>query len=136
MSWQYEDILNLPHPVQSRRASMSMVDRAAQFAPFAALTGHDAVIWETARVTEPPVELTESRRAELDAWLRQLADRIEEKPEVTIICFVPDVRKAGGAYVRTIGQVKRVDGIARKVVFVDGSEIPMDAITEGEFAEE
>lgn len=130
MSWQYEDILNLPHPVQSRRVPMSMVDRAAQFAPFAALTGHDGVIRETARVTEPPVELTESRREELDEWLRRLSDKVEEKPKVAITCFVPDGRKAGGAYVRTVGRVKRVDGFARRVILVDGSEIPMDAITE------
>lgn len=136
MSWQYEDILNLPHPVQSRRAPMSMVDRAAQFAPFAALTGHDGVIRETARVTELPVELTESRRAELDRWLRQLSDKVEEKPKVAITCFVPDGRKAGGAYVRTVGRVKRVDGFARNVILMDGSEIPLDGITEGEFVEE
>lgn len=135
MSWQYEDILHLSHPVSSRRAPMSMVDRAAQFAPFAALTGHDGVIQETARVTEPPVELTESRRAELDGWLRRLSDMVEEQPKVAITCFVPDVRKAGGAYVRTVGRVKRVDGFARKVMLVDGSEIPMDGITEGEFVE-
>lgn len=130
MSWPYEDMLYLPHHVSSKRSSMSMRDRAAQFAPFAALTGHDAVIRETARLTDQPVELTQARREELDAKLRQLAELLEQRPRVTVTHFVPDERKQGGAYVRTCGPVRKIDEVGGVLVFEDGSGIDIQSVTE------
>lgn len=130
MSWSYEDILHLPHHVSARHAAMSMVDRAAQFAPFAALTGHDAVIRETERLTDAPVELTQSRREELDAQLRELAELLHSRPRVTITHYVPDERKQGGAYVRTTGPIQKIDPVAGAVVLEDGSGIDMETITQ------
>ena len=106
-SHRYDDIIELPHHVSTRRVHMSGVDRAAQFAPFAALTGHDAAIRETARLTDSCVELTEDRKAVLDRTLQYLRDHLNESPEVTITHFVPDSKKSGGAYVSTTGQVNK-----------------------------
>lgn len=134
---KYDDILNLPHHVSPKRAHMSMVDRGAQFSPFAALTGYDAVIQETARLTESPVELDEDALAALDAKLRLLRDAADSHPEVTFSCFQPDGRKEGGACVRVTGQVKKIDSYARAIVLMDNQVIPMERILdmEGPFAE-
>lgn len=130
MKWKYEDMLELPHHVSAKRPRMDMIDRAAQFAPFAALTGHDAVIRETARLVDQPVELTESRRAELDGQLQELSERLDGQRSVTITHYVPDQRKQGGAYIRTTGRIKKVDTAAQAVVLVDGSGIELDTITD------
>lgn len=134
---KYDDILNLPHHVSPKRAHMSMVDRGAQFSPFAALTGYDAVIQETARLTEMPAELDEDAQAALDAKLRRLRDAADSHPEVTITCFQPDDRKEGGACVRVTGQVKKIDSYAQVIVLTDNQVIPIDRILdlEGPFAE-
>lgn len=124
----YEDIIHLPHHVSPKRAPMSMHDRAAQFAPFAALTGHDAIIRETARVVDAPIELTESRREELNRQLQMLSDRIVENPQVTVTHYIPDERKPGGAYVITTGRVKKLDEFAHVLVMCDGSAIDVDTI--------
>ena len=105
LSHRYDDIIGLPHHVSDRHAHMSGTDRAAQFAPFAALTGHDASIRETARLTDQPMELTEDHKAMLDRTLQYLLEHIEERPEVTITYFVPDNKKSGGAYVSTTGRI-------------------------------
>lgn len=128
MSWQYEDIVNRPHPVSQKHPPMSMLDRAAQFAPFAALTGYDEVIRETARYVDCPVELTESAKAELNAALVALAKNIHSRPRAQIIYYVPDQRKQGGSYVHLCGNVCRVDEYARAVELVDGTVIDMDSI--------
>lgn len=104
---------------------MTMRDRAAQFSPFAALTGHGAAIAETARLTERKVELTEEEQAVLDRKLRQL---LETGEEGTFTYFVPDERKDGGAYVAAAGRLKRVDLLERKVVLTDGRCIPLEDI--------
>jgi hypothetical protein len=120
----YEDILYLPHHVSKKRAPMSMLDRAAQFAPFAALTGHDALIRETARLTDRPMELTDSARAELDAVLREL----REGMAVLVTVFVPDLRKVGGAYVERTGTVRKVDDHGQSLIFTDGTDVPFQFI--------
>lgn len=123
MSGKYDDIIHLPHHVSSRRAPMSLIDRGAQFSPFAALTGYDAVIQETARLTDQPVELDESSHDVINQQLRQLADRENGQPEVTVTFFRPDERKSGGAYVTVSGRVKKVDEYSSAVVFTDGTAI-------------
>lgn len=125
MSGTYDDIIGLPHYVSERHPRMAMIDRAAQFSPFAALTGYDAAVKETARLTESRVELTEEEKSILDAKLREAADT---KATVRITYFLPDDKKAGGAYVCTEGQVKRVDTICGSVLLRDGTEIPVDDV--------
>lgn len=133
MSGKYDDIINLPHPVSQRRARMSLIDRGAQFSPFAALTGYDAVIQETARLTEQAVEVDESARAEINEQLRLLAEREREHPEISITFFRPDARKAGGAYVTICGNVKKVDVYTASVVFTDGTRIAFESIRQIDF---
>ena len=108
MTGEYEDIINLPHPVSRTRVRMSPMDRAAQFSPFAALTGYDAAVEETARLTCQRIELDEDARIELNEALVELARRLAESPKAAITHFVPDERKAGGSYVVTEGVVRRI----------------------------
>lgn len=126
---KYDDIINLPHHVSGKRARMSMVDRGAQFSPFAALTGYDAVIEESARLTDQERSLDESRRTELDLRLQLIAEAAAGQPEVTATWFVPDEKKAGGAYVRRTGKVLKVDGFRGQLILTDGTRIPFDALT-------
>ena len=107
-SKSYEDILNLPHHVSETRPRMSMEDRAAQFSPFAALTGYDAAIAETARRTDRFVPLEEDRKAVLNGKLQLLAELQDTRPEIALTYFEPDERKPGGVYRRITGRVKRV----------------------------
>ena len=127
---RYDDIIHLPHHQSPTRPRMSRLNRAAQFSPFAALTGYDAAIRETARLTEEKVELDESRRAELSDRLRALHDRQTERPEATIVYFVYDMYKEGGAYVTVSGAVKRVDPVTQTVTMADGTVIAMEDILE------
>ena len=126
----YEDILNFPHHVSSRHPQMSRMNRAAQFLPFAALTGYDAAIRETARQTDRKIELDEAAQDELDAKLRLLKDAEAEHPAVALVVFAPDPRKSGGEYVSIEGKIRRIDAFARRVILTDGREIAIDNILE------
>lgn len=125
---QYEDIINLPHHVSPTRPQMPMSDRAAQFAPFAALTGYDAAIKETGRLTDEKIELDEESLTALDMKYQLLMDAFDKVPEVTITYFQPDERKAGGKYVSATGAVKKVDDFERLITMQDGTRIPMDDV--------
>ena len=125
---QYADIIDLPHHVSATRPRMSMIDRAAQFSPFAALTGYDAAIKETGRLTDERSELSEESRAALDRKQQILLDNLADRPEVSVTYFVPDERKSGGAYVTITGQVKKVDEYERLLILTDGTKIPLDEI--------
>lgn len=120
---KYKEIIDLSHPVSKKHPQMSMINRAAQFSPFAALTGHSDAIDETARLTDRRIELDESQIAELDGKLQIIAERISEHPCVAVTWFQPDEKKAGGAYVEKSGAVKKIDSYAREVVFMDGTRI-------------
>lgn len=122
---RYDDIINLPHPTSAKHPRMPAIDRAAQFSPFAALTGYDAAVKETARLTDQRIELDEYAKAALDERLRIVQDNIREHPEVTVTFFLPDERKAGGAYVDHTGCVKKVDTYQNYLVMIDGAEIPI-----------
>lgn len=124
----YDDIINLPHHVSKIRPQMSMLDRAAQFSPFAALTGYDAAIKETGRLTDEKIELDEDTKAALDMKQAYLIEMIDEQPEITIIYFLPDARKSGGAYVTVTGNLKRFDEYERLLILTNGKKIPMDDI--------
>ena len=126
----YEDIINLPHHVSKTRPQMSMLDRAAQFSPFAALTGYDAAIKETGRLTDEKIELDEDTKAALDMEQAYLIEMIDEQPEITIIYFLPDARKVGGAYVTVTGNLKRFDEYERLLILTNGKKIPMDDIAD------
>ena len=127
---KYEDIIDLPHHVSYRHPRMSRIDRAAQFAPFSALTGYDAAVEETARLTEGLTELDETARALLNDKLRMLADSLDGEPQISITYFRPDERKAGGAYLTIRGAVKTLDEYTRTVVMRDQTVIPMEYIRE------
>lgn len=126
----YEDIIDLSHHVSPTRNKMSMIDRAAQFSPFAALTGHDAAIKETARLTEQKTELDENEKTILNEKLQMIAEKIKEHPEVTLTYFQPDCRKTGGKYVEVTGFVKKIDEYERCVRMQDGKKISIDEIYE------
>ena len=125
---QYEDIINLPHHVSPTRPQMPMSDRAAQFAPFAALTGYDSAIKETGRLTDERIELDEEALTALDMKYQFLMDALDDAPEVTITYFQPDERKAGGKYIMATGALKQVDDFERRITMQDGTKIPMDDV--------
>ena len=129
-SWPYEDIVDLPHHVSPTRPQMSRADRAAQFSSFAALTGHDAAVRETARLTASRIDTAEDKRWELDLKQQLLTQVLPSRPEVTVTYFVPDTRKAGGAYVTANGRLKRIDSRRRILLLADGTEIPADDVLE------
>ena len=128
MTKTYDDIIHLPHHVSTTHPHMAAIDRAAQFSPFAALTGYDAAIKETARLTDKRVELDESMKEALSNNLQMVADRLKEHPEIAITYFQPDGKKNGGAYVTVINTVKKIDVYERIVVMADGKVIPVDEI--------
>jgi len=125
---RYDDIINLPHHVSETRPRMSRHDRAAQFSPFAALTGHGAALLEAGRQTEEQAELDEDRKSVLDGRLQALQERSGQHPEASATYFQPDGRKAGGAYRTVSGPVKRVDAQGRRLLFEDGTAVPFDAL--------
>ncbi len=131
----YDDIIHLPHHVSKTRPQMSLEDRAAQFSPFAALTGYDAAILETGRLTEDKLELGEETQAILDRKQRYLAEIIDTKPEITVTYFVPDEKKSGGAYSTVTGFLKRIDEYERVLMLTDGRKIQLDAILDIESEE-
>ena len=128
MTGEYDDIINLPHHVSKTRPQMSMLERAAQFAPFQALTGYGAAIQETARRTEDKIELGDEEVALLNAKLQVLADHLPENPEVCIVWVKPDDRKAGGSYVEMTGKVKRIDDVAGLISLQSGEKIRLESI--------
>lgn len=127
-SVQYEDIINLPHHVSPTRPQMPMSDRAAQFSPFAALTGYDAAIKETGRLTDTKIELDDEGLNDLNAKFRFLVEHLKDEPEVSITYFKADERKAGGAYLEATGIVKKLDDFERLITMQDGEKISMDNI--------
>lgn len=127
-SHEYDDIIHLPHYVSPDRPHMPMTDRAAQFSPFAALTGYDAAILETARLTDLKRELTEEQKELLGRQLHLLQSRLQEAPVVAVTFFVPDSRKAGGAYRTVSGPVKKIDEALGLLVMSSGVSVPFDDI--------
>ena len=128
MSSAYDDLLNLPHHTSAVQPAMPMQNRAAQFAPFAALVGYDALIRETARLTDEKADLDESVKAELNEKLRLLLELLPQQPEVTVTYFLPDSRKAGGAYRTTSGIIRKFLRNENILVMMDGTQIPIGDI--------
>ena len=130
MSQDYSDIINLPHHVSETRPHMSMRDRAAQFSPFAALSGYDAAVKETARLTDQREELDEEVKGKISERLNLIQENLTAAPVVEITYFVPDEHKEGGAYNTATGTVKKIDEFQRLVVLTDGAAVPIDEIIE------
>lgn len=123
---KYDDILHLPHPVSQRRTRMTNYDRAAQFAPFAALTGYDGVLAETARLTDCRIDLDEGILEELNEALCSLREQLSRQPEVTVTYFIHDERKSGGTYVTVTGRAKKICDYSGILFFTDGRAIPLE----------
>ena len=128
MNGKYDEIMGLPHHVSKTRPQMPMSDRAAQFAPFAALTGYDSAIKETGRLTDERIELDEGALTALNMRYQLLMDALDEEPEVEMTYFKPDERKAGGKYVSAVGAVKKIDDFERRITMRDGTRIPTDDV--------
>lgn len=137
MTKKYDDIINLPRHVSKTRPQMPIIDRAAQFSPFAALTGHDAAVKETARLTEERVELDEYMKEALNNKLLIITDQIKDQPKISITYFLADEKKEGGAYVTSTGKVKKIDLYEGILIMTDEIVIPIDEIIsiEGEIFE-
>lgn len=129
---KYDDIINLPHHQSITRAHMPMRDRAAQFAPFAALRGYDDEVIETARLTDRKIVLDENEISKIDGVLQLVMTNIKFQPEIRVSHFVKDDKKSGGAYITTTGRVKNIDEYDRKIVFVNKEEIQIEDILTAE----
>lgn len=127
---KYDDIINLPHHESTKHSKMPALDRAAQFQPFAALTGHNAAVMEIARLTDNRAELDETKKEELDVHLQFIREQLMQKPQVSITYFVPDARKDGGAYLTITGIVEKIEETFRQVIMENGTTIPMEDIYE------
>lgn len=119
---EYDDIIDLPHPTSRKHPRMSLHDRAAQFAPFAALTGHKEAIRETARITGEKAELSDEMMAELNERMNIIRDNIGTEQIIEVAYFVPDEKKSGGEYVTCSGIVKKIDGFQREIIMQDHSD--------------
>ncbi|MCM1393140.1 MAG: YolD-like family protein [Faecalibacterium sp.] len=128
MTDKYDDIINLPHHVSANRPHMSMIDRAAQFSPFAALTGYEDAVKETERLTEQKINLNEAEINILNDKLNFLQENLQIKPTVSVTYFMPDNRKNGGSYTTVIGTIKRIDTVEKTVTMTDGCVISIDDI--------
>ena len=129
-TYLYDDIINLPHHVSKTRKPMSMSDRAAQFAPFAALTGYEDEVKETVRLVDNEILLDEEMKVLLDEKLNILAEHIKECPEVSVTYFIPDTKKKGGKYETISGSLRMIDSVHQVLVFVDKTKIEISKIIE------
>ena len=125
---KYEDIINLPHHVSRQHPQMSMEARAAQFAPFAALTGYGDEVRDTGRLTDQRIELDEELKTIINNKLQIIQEQIALKPKLTITYFVPDKKKSGGEYVTITGIVKKIDTYNQLIIFTDNMAIPINEI--------
>lgn len=134
MSGPYDDIIDMPHHVSTTQPRMTSENRAAQFSPFAALTGYDEAVKETSRLTDKRIELDENVIEKLDAKLNILAGKVADHPEVIITYFRADEKKDGGAYVTAAGRVEKINNYERTIVLISGEIIPIDDILEIDFS--
>ncbi len=130
----YDDIISLPHHESAKHPKMPALDRAAQFMPFAALTGHNAAVMETERMTDSRMELDEMKKEELNEHLQFIKEQLLQKPQISITYFLPDTQKNGGAYLTITGTVRKIEQTRHQVIMENGTVIPMDDIYEIESA--
>lgn len=132
ISHRYDDIIDRPRPVSQKHAHMSLYDRAAQFAPYAALTGYESVIGEEARYTDSDVYIDDSCREKIDRMLAYIRKNIQNGPEAAITYFEPDNRKSGGSFITVKGKIKKIEEYDRTVLFTDGRKVVLDSIRDVE----
>ena len=125
---KYDDIINLPHHTSNKYPRMSMQDRAAQFSPFAALTGHAELIDETARLTDKKIELTDDEKIRIDEKLQIIRLFVGREESFSFTYFVADTQKCGGAYISYDGSIKKIDEIKKIIYLVDGASINIEDI--------
>ena len=130
---KYGDMLYMTYPFQTDRPRMNRADRAAQFSPFAALTGYEAAAEETRRLTQPKIELDESEKELLDIRLHDLETQFSQRPEITITYFIPDTKKEGGAYHTFTGNITKIDHTRRSLILANGEIIPIENIYDIQF---
>ena len=128
--YKYNDIINLPHHVSKKHPQLSKASYAAQFSPFAALSGYDGIVLEAARITDERVELGDKENDILNAKLQVIGDHIKEHPEIKVTYFEKDKKKSGGAYLQRNACIKRIDDVERIMYFTDGTNLPIDDITD------
>lgn len=127
---KYGDIIDLPCPTSQSHPRMTMINRAAQFSPFAALTGYDDEVEEKARLTEEKHELTEDEEDYLNKAMISLREKLGERPQVTLVYFCPDEKKSGGKYISFTGALRHIDDSAKQLVFTSGKRIDIENIRE------
>ena len=127
---RYDDIINLPHHISKKHPQMSIENRAAQFAPFAALTGYDEEVKETARLTKERIELNEEVKEKLDIKIQMIKEKLSIRPTITFTYFIKDSKKAGGKYVDVTGVVKKIDEYKRIIILEDKTQIPINEIVD------
>ena len=127
---RYADIINMPHHTSPNRTRMSDIDRAAQFSPFAALTGYDDAVTEAGRLTDQKLNLSEDMKTVLNEKMQMILDYLDDEPFITITYFVPDKKKAGGAYATVSGIVKEISEYDRAIILTDKTTIPIEQIRE------
>ena len=127
---KYEDIINLPHHISKKHPQMTMESRAAQFAPFAALVGYEDAVEETARLTTKRIELNEEEKNILDMKLQMLKEQMHVQiyPEISVMYFVPDLKKEGGKYIKISGTKKKIDEYKQLLILDDNTQIPISEI--------
>lgn len=125
---KYKDMIYMDRPISKKHTPMPLENRAAQFAPFAALTGYDDAVNETSRLTVNKIELSEEKKAELDLTLSNLNSVITTNPKASITYFVPDSLKAGGDYVTVNASISKIDSVSRTIILMDRSVIAIDDI--------
>ena len=127
---KYEDIINLPHHVSSKHPQMSLYERSAQFAPYAALTGHGDAIKETGRLTTDRLELDEEEKEILDRKMYIIQENLQNRHKIRFTYFIPDLKKDGGKYVEYTGIVKKIDTYKNVIIFEDKTEIKINEIVD------
>ena len=125
---KYDDIINLPHHKSKKHPPMSLYARSAQFAPFAALTGYEDAVMETARETGEQIEIDDEIKRILDSKIQLLTEQIKKRPEVSITYFIQDTKKDGGKYITAQGIVKKIDEYKQCIILADNTKIPINEI--------
>lgn len=133
LTHKYDDIINLPHHVSKKHPQMSLYQRAAQFAPFAALTGYEDAIYETSRITEEKIELDEEVKMIINEKLNKIKTNIQNTPKVSFTYFIPDLTKEGGKYVTVTDNVIKIDEYKKIILLENRIEIPISEIIDVEF---
>ena len=128
MNNKYDDIINLPHHVSSKHPPMSLEERSAQFAPFAALTGYEDCVKETARLTDERIDISDDAKEILNEKINNIIKIIDKNPKIKITYFIPDNKKSGGKYVTIEEKTKKIDEINQKIILVNGTKIDIKDI--------